>query len=220
MAEPSGRVVVVTGATGPLGEAVCRLLDQRGAIVLAVGRDAAGLDPIAATERYVCDLADASAVAAMAEEIEVAFGFVDGLIHLVGGWRPGHSQEDFDWLEERLLTTLRNATIAFHGDLDSSSSGRLAIVSSTGVDRPTWSNANYATLKTAAEAWVNSIASGWRKNGRAAAVTFVVTSISDTADHTSAEDIAEHLAAIWELNASRLNGERILLTPDPARMAQ
>jgi NAD(P)-dependent dehydrogenase (short-subunit alcohol dehydrogenase family) len=213
MAEPSGRVVVVTGATGPLGTAVCHLLDQRGAIVLAVGRSADQLDAVDATERYVCDLADADAVATMAEEIEVAFGVVDGVLHLVGGWKAGHEPADFDWLEERLLTTLRNVTLAFHDDLSSSSSGRLAIVSSTGVDKPTWSNANYSTLKAAAEAWVAAMASGWRKVGTAAAVTFAVSSISDKDDHTSAEHLAEQLAAIWELSSHSLNGERIVITP-------
>ena len=189
------------------------MLDERGAIVIAVGRDAAKLDAVAATERFVCDLADEDAVAALADEIEVAFGHVDGLLHLVGGWRPGHSPDDFAWLEERLLTTLRNATLAFHDDLTSSPAGRLAIVSSTGVDKPTWSNANYSTLKAAAEAWVASIASGWRKDGTAAVVTFVVPSIGAGAGHTSVSKVAEHLAAVWELDPGRLNGSRVPLTP-------
>jgi 3-oxoacyl-[acyl-carrier protein] reductase len=209
MAEPAGRVVVVTGATGPVGEAVCLLLDERGAIVLAVGTDAGRLDAIAATERYVCDLANADAVRELADVIEAEYGKVDGLLHLVGGWRPGHDSDDFDWLEERLLTTLRNVTLALHDDIGSSTSGRLAIVSSTGVNSPTWSNANYSTIKAASEAWVTSIASGWRRGGTAAAVTFVVKSIGDGADHTSAGHMAEHLAALWEVDAAELNGSRL-----------
>lgn len=213
MAEPSGRVVVVTGATGPLGALVCRLLDERGAIVLAVGTDADRLDPVAATERYVCNLADADAVNELAEVIETEYGNVDGLLHLVGGWRPGHAAADFDWLEERLLTTLRHTTIAFHDDLSSSSAGRLAIVSSTGVDSPTWSNANYTAIKAASEAWVASIASGWRKGGSAAAVTFRVKAIGDFADYTPPSLLAEHLAALWDLGHGTLNGSRVSLVP-------
>jgi 3-oxoacyl-[acyl-carrier protein] reductase len=213
MAEPAGRIVVVTGATGPLGDLVCRLLDERGAIVLAVGTDAERLDNVVATERYVCDLADADAVHELAEVIEAEFGRVDGLLHLVGGWRSGHSAEDFDWLEERLLTTLRNTTLAFHDDLTSSSAGRLAIVSSTAVDSPTWSNANYATIKAASEAWVSSIASGWRRSGTAAAVIFSVKAIGDFPDYTSPSLLAEHLAAVWGLGAHSLNGSRVSLLP-------
>jgi NAD(P)-dependent dehydrogenase (short-subunit alcohol dehydrogenase family) len=209
MAEPSGRVVVVTGATGPVGEAVCQLLDERGAIVLAVGTDADRLDGVVATERYVCDLTDGEAVAEFAAVVEAEYGKVDGLLHLVGGWRPGHDTDDFDWLEGQLLTTLRLTTLAFHDDIGSSTSGRLAIVSSTGVDRPTWSNANYSTLKAASEAWVTAIASGWRKGATAAAVTFVVKSVGDGPEHTTAIHLAEHLAALWEVDAHEVNGSRL-----------
>lgn len=208
MAEPSGRVVVVTGATGPVGTEVCHLLDERGAIVLAVGTDEGRLEDVAATDRYVCDLADAEAVQELASVIEAEYGKVDGLLHLVGGWRPGHAADDYDWLEKRLLTTLRNVTLALHDDIGSSTSGRLAIVSSTGVDAPTWSNANYSTIKAASEAWVTSIASGWRKGRTAAAVTFVVKSVGDGPEHTSAGHIAEHLAALWEIDAPEINGRR------------
>ena len=191
-----------------MGSEVCQLLDERGAIVLAVGTDEGRLESVAATDRYVCDLADAEAVQELAAVIEAEYGKVDGLLHLVGGWLPGHAADDFDWLEERLLTTLRNVTLAFHDDIGSSSSGRLAIVSSTGVDTPTWSNANYSTIKAACEAWVKSIASGWKKNRTAAAVTFVVRSVGDGPEHTSASHIAEHLAVLWEIDAPELNGRR------------
>lgn len=135
---------------------------------------------------------------------------MDGLVHLVGGWRAGHETEDWDWLEPRLLTTLRLATLAFHDDLTASPVGRLVAIGSTSASTPTWSGANYAVLKTAADAWVASVASGWRKAGTAAAVTLVVSSIGRTG--TPVDALAARVASLWAERADALNGARIDLT--------
>jgi NAD(P)-dependent dehydrogenase (short-subunit alcohol dehydrogenase family) len=139
---------------------------------------------------------------------------VDGVLHLVGGWRGGNAPDDFDWLESRLLTTLRYVSLAFADDLAQSTAGRLAIVSSTGVDAPSWRNANYATLKAAAEAWVRSLAAHWSKNAHsAAAVTFAVLAIGEAEGYTTVSELAEHLAALWNMGAHGINGSRINLAP-------
>ena len=203
-------IVVVAGASGEAGHAIAEALEAAGMRVAALGTSADRLADVAATARYVYDLTDPSAVSAMAEQIRSELGPVDGLIHLVGGWRAGQSDEDFEWLERHILTTLRNTTRAFRPDLTASSAGRLAIVSSTSVDRPTWGNANYATVKSAAETWLASVASGWKKDGTAAAVTFVVTSLGEGG--TPPQVLAERIAALWDTPTAELNGSRILLT--------
>lgn len=203
------RVVVVAGASSETGRAVCAALDAAGMTVVAVGSSAERLDSAAASARFECDLADAAAVAGLADRIRKEVGPVDGLIHLVGGWRRGQADEDFEWLERRLLTTLRNTSRAFRDDLGSSSAGRLAIVGSASALAPTWSNANHATLKSAAETWVLSLASGWRKGGTAAAVVFVVNSLG--AEGTPPEVLAASVAGLWDKPAGELNGTRIRL---------
>ena len=85
---------------------------------------------------------------ALAQRVRERFGRVDGLIHLVGGWRgggglAGQSDEDYRALEVG-LTALRHASRAFDADLRASDAGRLAIVSSTAVERPLAGGANYA----------------------------------------------------------------------------
>ncbi len=38
---------------------------------------------------------------------------LDGILHLVGGWKPGWSDEVTDWLNARLVNTLLNVSEAF-----------------------------------------------------------------------------------------------------------
>jgi NAD(P)-dependent dehydrogenase (short-subunit alcohol dehydrogenase family) len=203
-------VVVVTGATGNGGRAVCSTLVDAGFTVIAVGSDAARLETVTATARYVCDLTDDAATRELATLVRADLGPVDGLVHLVGGWRAGHEADDWEWLEPRLLTTLRLATLAFHDDLTASTAGRLISVGSTSAAKPTWGNANYSVLKTAGDAWMAAVASGWRKAGTAAAVTLLVDSLG--AEGTTPVELAEAILPLWEQDAGLLNGTRIDLT--------
>ena len=96
--------------------------------------------PFRGVDTRVCDLADRSAVAELAMRVHVKFGRIDGLVHLVGGWRggggiTGQTDEDWEFLD-RAFTTLRNTTRVFYDDLVASPAGRLAIVSSTAVEHP------------------------------------------------------------------------------------
>jgi NAD(P)-dependent dehydrogenase (short-subunit alcohol dehydrogenase family) len=181
--------------------------------VVAFGSDDARLATVEATHRFTCDLTDVAATADLAARVREEVGPVDGLVHLVGGWRPGHSNDDWAWLEPRLLTTLRAATLAFHDDLTAAPAGRLVVIGSASAARPTWSGANYAVLKAAGDAWVGGIASGWRKAGTAAAVTFVVKSLSsDGGDGTPVGALAHAILPLWDRPAAELNGVHIDLT--------
>jgi 3-oxoacyl-[acyl-carrier protein] reductase len=205
------RVVVVAGASSASGRATAAALTASGARVVALGSNAERLSDVAAEARYVVDLSDAAATLSIAGQIRSEVGPVDGLVHLVGGWRAGSDDEGWQWLCDRILTTLRNTTVAFRDDLTASTAGRLAIVSSTAVDHPTWSNANYATAKAGAEAWVAAVASGWSKAGTAAAVTFVVRALGDGDGYTPVSTLATRLTGLWDTPVAQLNGSRIRL---------
>lgn len=151
----------------------------------------------------VCDLGDPAAVASLAERIHAEHGRIDGLIHLVGGWRgggglAGQTDEDWDFLHARVLTTLRNTTRVFIDDLHASDAGRLAIVSTTTLDKPMPGGANYAAAKAAAETWVKAIANGFAKSAPAASATiFVVRSLDGLEPQ-----LATAVTALWDSNAA------------------
>ncbi|WP_278103571.1 SDR family oxidoreductase [Microbacterium proteolyticum] len=192
-----GRTVLLAGGTSAAGRSVAGALRAAGATAVVVGSDAGRLASAAAeidgvvTEQ--CDLTDPDAVAALRDRVHAAHGGVDGILHLVGGWRgggglAGQSDEDFAFLL-RSFTALRNVTRAFDDDLRASDAGRLAIVSSTSVARPLAGGANYAAVKAASEAWTRAVAQGFTKAARdagadpsAAAVVFRVKSLAGLED--------------------------------------
>ncbi|WP_433861977.1 SDR family oxidoreductase [Streptomyces sp. L7] len=209
----AGRLVLIAGATSASGEAVARALTAAGATVLAVGTRQEALDSLAqavpGVDTRVCDLADRDAVAELAMRIHLKFGRVDGLVHLVGGWRGGGGiagQSDADWdFLLRGFQTLRNTTRVFYDDLVASPAGRLAIVSSTAVDKPYAGGANYAAAKAAADAWTRAIAQGLGKEApQSAAVVFVVKTLAGLE-----ERLGEEVVRLWDVDAAPLNGARL-----------
>ncbi|MBD8045072.1 SDR family NAD(P)-dependent oxidoreductase [Arthrobacter sp. Sa2BUA2] len=227
-----GLTVLVAGASSASGTAVSEALAAGGAKVVAVGSNAARLEAALASvpqaELRTCDLSRPGDVANLASDLQETHGGVDGLIHLVGGWRGGASlldQRDADWdfLQTNILTTLRNVSRSFYEQLAASPRGRLAIVSSTSLDSPTPGNAGYAAAKAAAETWVQSIAAGFSGTD-AAAVVFVVKALVDDAmraaqperkfpDFTDVSELGQAAVRLFSTPAAPLNGRRISLLP-------
>ena len=206
----AGRTVLIAGATSASGRAVARALLAAGARVVAVGSDE---DRIRALETEVpgvigerADLTDGDDVLELAMRVHARVGDVDGVIHLVGGWRGGggilgQTDEDYRVLE-RSFTALRYVSRAFWDDLVASTAGRIAIVSSTTVEHPTAGGANYIAVKAASESWMRSLAQGFEKAGApAAAVTFRVQSLAGLE-----ERLAASVVELWNTDAPALNG--------------
>ncbi|ROP61467.1 SDR family oxidoreductase [Curtobacterium sp. PhB115] len=213
----AGRLVLVAGATSASGAAVARALTSAGAAVVAVGTRPDALEALQASvpgvATHVCDLSDLGAVTALASDVHAAAGRIDGLVHLVGGWRGGGSiagQSDDDWdFFDRAFRTLRNTTRVFYDDLVASPAGRLAFVSSTAVDSPTAGAANYAAAKAAADTWVRAVAQGLRKDGpdSAAATVFVVGALTGLQAH-----LGDEVVRLWSAPPADVNGARVPLT--------
>jgi NADP-dependent 3-hydroxy acid dehydrogenase YdfG len=210
-----GRLVLLAGGTSAAGRASARALLDAGARVVVIGSDDDRLAAVAAEIPGVdvqrCDLTDPDAVDALRDRVHAALGRVDGILHLVGGWRgggglAGQSDEDFAFLL-RSLTALRHVTRAFDDDLAASDAGRLAIVSSTSVARPLAGGANYATVKAASETWVRAVGQGYAKRARdtgqeptSAAVIFRVKSLEGLE-----EALAASFVALWDDEAAAWN---------------
>ncbi|WP_448006572.1 SDR family NAD(P)-dependent oxidoreductase [Agromyces bauzanensis] len=219
-----GRTVLIAGATSASGRAVARALLDAGARVVAVGSDQGRIDALEAELPGVigerADLTDGDDVLELAMRVHARVGDVDGVVHLVGGWRggggiPGQTDEDYRVLE-RSFTALRHVSRAFWDDLVASNAGRIAIVSSTTVAAPTAAAANYAAVKAASESWMQSLAHGFDAlrpaqgaGGGAAAVTFRVRSLSGLEAR-----LAASVVDLWRADASTLNGSVTQLVAD------
>ncbi|KRE72791.1 oxidoreductase [Arthrobacter sp. Soil762] len=233
--------VLVTGGSGPSGIAVARALYRAGFRVSTVGSDRTRIHAAArqagdGVTPLVCDLADLADVQALRKTLTDTAGTMDGVIHLVGGWRgakgiPDQSDADWDFLERGAITTLRNVSRVFYGDLAAAGTGRFAMVSSTAVDKPTAATASYVAAKAAAETWTLAMAEGLARTAtdegtalRGAAVVLVVKALVDAElrkahpertfpGATDVEDLAAAVVGLFSRPAAELNGRRLLLTP-------
>ena len=225
-----GRVIAVAGAAGNLGPTVVERLVDTGSRVCACGRDRESLDALSADvgdiDTDVVDLLDPTATRAWAENLVSRHENVDGLVHLVGGWRGGAPIEDApleDWafLSELLVRTVQNATQAFAPSLMASGRGRFVLVSSGQAQAPTHTNAVYAAAKAASEAWTLALAHRFRGTGATANVVVVGAIVTpamraespeqDFSTFTPASEIAEAIAYLCSDAASSMNGQRLTL---------
>lgn len=234
-----GKVVVVTGATGAAGPPAVAALARAGAQVVAVGRSRERLETVCAAARAQAagsgrgggaepssvDLTDAAATRAWADRLLAEHDRVDGLVHLVGGWRGGQGIAeadlgDWEWLQRNLIVTLQHPVAALHDALRDAG-GRLAIVSSPQAQAPNARNAAYAAAKAAAEAWTLAVADSWRDSQAAAVIVQVKALLTDAMrverpdrrfpGFTHVDDLADALVGLWASPAAELNGSRLCL---------
>ncbi|MFC6239002.1 SDR family NAD(P)-dependent oxidoreductase [Longivirga aurantiaca] len=239
----AGSLVVVTGAGGPAGTAMVRALIETGAHVAAADRTQSKLDALGASlgdgaARFrgtAVDLLDSAAVRAWADAAAASHPSgaprVDGVIHLVGGWRGGkgfldNTVADSELMLDLLVRTLQHVSLAYHDHLVASPRSEFVIVSAAAAEKPTAGNAAYAAAKSAAEAWTAALADSFGKLApeSAAATTLVVKALVHdemrAADpsktfpgYTDVADLAAETVALWSLPAAEANGLRKVLVP-------
>jgi NAD(P)-dependent dehydrogenase (short-subunit alcohol dehydrogenase family) len=226
-----GRVLAIAGAGGNLGPTVVRRLAPEGARLCLSGRDVSSLNELAAEvggdiDTDSVDLLDPAATRSWAAAIAARAERIDGLIHLVGGWRGGTAIEDSpleDWtvLHDLLIRTLQNATQAFVPHLLASGRGRFVLVSAGQAQAPTHTNAAYAAAKAAAETWALALADRFKGTGATANIVVVGAILTPEMRHespdkdfstfTPAEHIAEAIAYLCSDAAASMNGQRLTL---------
>lgn len=224
-------MIAVAGGAGNLGPTVVRRLAEQGSRPCVCGRDRAALDKLAAEadtiETAVVDLLDDAATKDWASDLAARHDSrIDGLVHLVGGWRGGTPiedapLEDWDFLSALLVRTVQNATQAFAGPLMESGRGRFVLVSAGQAQAPTHPNAAYAAAKAAAETWTLALADRFKGSGATANIVVVGSIVTpqmraespakDFSTFTPAEEIAEAIAYLSSDAAASMNGQRITL---------
>jgi NAD(P)-dependent dehydrogenase (short-subunit alcohol dehydrogenase family) len=229
------RVIAIAGVGGGLGPLVAARLAEGGATVAGTGRDQGVLDAVGADlgigERWdgrAVDLLDEEATRGWCAALGERFGRVDGLIHLVGGWRGGQPLHeaplsDWDLLHDLLVRTVQHTTRAFHDQLAASEHGRFVLVSAKQAQSPSNTNAAYATAKAAAEAWTLALADGFELGGATANVVVIDALLTprmreenpgkDFPTFTPAEHVAEAIAFLCSDAGRKMNGQRLPVFP-------
>jgi NAD(P)-dependent dehydrogenase (short-subunit alcohol dehydrogenase family) len=235
-ADLEGRVVAVAGAGGPAGAAVRAHLAGAGAYVHGADADAdrlraavAAAGPRAAG--HLVDLLDPEATRRWTAGVEAARGRLDGLVHLVGGWRGGKTFTDNDladqaFLHDLLVRTVQHTSLACHDALARTPGSRFVLVSAAAAARPTAGNAGYAAAKAAAEAWTLALADSFAHGDAAATILVVKALVHDGMRRerpgatfpgfTDVADLAREIGGLWGRPADELNGKRLWLTAPPA----
>jgi NAD(P)-dependent dehydrogenase (short-subunit alcohol dehydrogenase family) len=234
MIDLDDRVYAIAGVGGGLGPLVAARLGGGGATVAGTDRDQALLESVGAeldlpAERWdgrAVDLLDEEATRGWCEALVERFGRVDGLIHLVGGWRGGEPLHqaplsDWDLLHDLLIRTVQHTSRAFHDQLAASEHGRFVLVSAKQAQSPSNTNAAYAAAKAAAEAWTLALADGFTATGATANIIVVDAILTprmreenpegEFSSFTPAEHIAEAVAFLCSDAAEKMNGQRLLL---------
>ena len=224
------RVVLITGATGVLGREVARVFAADGARLGLAGTNADRLADVArdlglAEDRWVAalgDLRQRDGARAAVGAVTAAFGRVDILAHLVGGYTAGTAIADLDpadvagMLDQHLWTTLHVTQAVIPGMVERGW-GRVFAVSPPVAAEPPARMAPYAVGKAAEEALLRTLA----REVAGAGVTVnlvIVKAIDETgvratdpkkASWTGPEEIAAALRFLASDEAAAINGARI-----------
>ena len=197
--ELKGRVALVTGGNGGLGQRICHALAREGAdiaVMYARSRDAA--EEVARSlvashgiraQAFACDIAEASAVATLVAEVMRAFGRIDILVN-DAAYNKAIPFPDLDGLTEEVwekimavnLTGPMRLTKAVAPVMKAQGCGRIVNIASVAGLGPTGSSIAYAVSKAglihltrcmavalAPETLVNCVAPGLLEGTRATA---------------------------------------------------
>jgi NAD(P)-dependent dehydrogenase (short-subunit alcohol dehydrogenase family) len=219
------RVVVITGATGVLGQLAARTFAEKGASLALISDNQDVLDSLAKElnlpeERiltHAADLLDESAVQAATEAVSAKYGRVDALIHLVGGWTGGKTLAESDadafefMLNQHAWTTI-HLLRAFSPKLAKNGWGRVIAVSSPLANKPTAKMGAYAMGKAAQETLLMTLADEFTGTGVTVNVIQVkAIDVKDSGKGTSPQEIVSAMLYLFSDEAGKVNGARIPL---------
>ncbi len=172
------------------------------------------------------DLTDPAAAQSVVDTVTDAFGRVDVVAHLVGGYAGGTAVADLDhdevrrMLDQHLWTTLHVLQTVVPG-MRERGFGRVVAVTSPLAANPGRRGASYAMAKAAEETLVRSLAREIAVDGVTANL-LVIRTLDDpraraaqpdakTAGWTTPEEVAEAIAWLASPAAAAITGARIPL---------
>lgn len=215
--EFSGRTVLITGATGNLGQAVADAFAARGAQLVLLARRV----PADAADPQRCwvaaDLVDREQVQAAHATAVARFGAIDVLCHLAGGFRMGEAVHEttpasWDFLLDLNARTLLNAAHAVVPGMLAKRRGHIVTVGAASARQGVAAMGAYTASKSALMRLTESMSAELREQG--IHVNGVLPSIIDTPENRAAMPSAD--PARWVAPAA-LAEVIVFLASDAAR---
>ncbi len=233
MAEFTGKVVVVTGASGNLGQVVARKFAAQGAKLVLVARDAEALKALAdelgtETLTEAADLGDPASADALVRRVEARFGGIDVLAHTVGGYaagKPVHESET-DVLEKMFNLNVRPVYVTAgrvaQAMVERGTGGKIVVVLAKSALKGGAKNGAYTASKAAAQRIVESMALELRDqniNVNAVLPSIIDSPVNrkdmpnvDPAKWVTAEDVADAILFLSSAAADKIHGASLEVT--------
>lgn len=207
MFELTGKTALVTGATGPIGGSIARVLHAQGATVGVSGTRQDALQKLAGelgerVHMLPCDLADAVSTDQLVPRAEEAMGQLDVLVANAGVTRDNLLVQlrDEDWeqvIAINLTATFRLSRAAVRGMMRRRFGRIVAITSVVGATGNP-GQANYVAAKAGIAGMIKAIAQEYAKRGVTAncvAPGFIVTPMTEKLNDKQREAIVSKIPA-------------------------
>jgi NAD(P)-dependent dehydrogenase (short-subunit alcohol dehydrogenase family) len=219
------KTIVITGATGVLGNLVAKTFAEKGHNLVLLDKDSAKLDsltrdlnlPSKRLYTQTIDLLDGQAVRDSVDAVHSKFGSVHALIHLVGGWTGGRTipeanAADFESMLNQHVWTTFHLLQAFVPHIAANKWGRVMIVSMPVTIKPSAKMGLYAAAKSAQESLVLTLAEEYRDSGLTANVIHVKSiDAKGEGKGTPPAEIVSAMTYLFSDDAAKVNGARIPL---------
>ena len=180
----SGKVLVITGSNGALGQAVAATLSRYGArlALLDHGQTPSAAPPAGALHYGGIDLTQADAAHSAMERVVKEAGRLDGLINVAGGFHwekfAGGTLDSWDSMYRINLRTVVNSCQAALPHLLQASGGRIVNVGAMGAAKASTGMGAYAASKAGVAKLTGALADELKDRG--ITVNAILPSILDT----------------------------------------
>lgn len=217
--------IVVTGATGVLGNLTAKTFAGMGHNIALLDRDSNKLDSLIRelnlpTERLYAatvDLLDEQAVQDSARAVDSKFGGVHALFHLVGGWTGGKTfaetpADDLEFMLNQHIRTTFNLFKSFEAPLSKNGWGRVILVSASTVPNPPGKSGVYTAAKSAQENMALSLAAELKESKVTVNIIHVrAIDVENKGTGTTPAEIVSAMQYLFSDDAAKITGARIPL---------
>jgi NAD(P)-dependent dehydrogenase (short-subunit alcohol dehydrogenase family) len=219
------KIVVITGATGALGNKTAHEFAECGYSLALLDYDQTKLDSLVKELNLpedrlfatIVDLRDEQAVRDAAEAVSKKIGGVHGLFHLVGGWTGGKTIaetpiEDLENMLAQHVWTTFHLFQAFSPKLAASRWGRVITISPSTVANPPAERGVYNATKAAQENLVMTLAQELKDSGVTANIIQVHSiDVENKGTGATPTAIVATMQYLFSEQASKVNGAKIPL---------